>query len=235
MDMPQQLMQNMGSVQAAIRAACVRSGRPASAVTLMAVTKYATDTEVLTLLNTGLVQHIGESRIQQAVARWTKPNFAKYPVIKHFIGHLQKNKAALAVQFFDFVDSIDNIETAELLSTHAQKQHKTLRVLVQIKLTNRQSQSGLALADAPALVAQLKRLSHIQVCGYMAIGPQTQDTVQLRGLFAQVRQAFERDFPSGKERYLSLGMSSDFELAVEEGSTLPRVGSKLFAPHLEEL
>jgi len=234
MSTPAQLTQNFVSIQTAIEAACKRSGRKASDVTLMAVTKYATDADVLALLSTGLVQHIGESRVQQALARWTKPDFAKYSVIKHFIGHLQKNKAALAAQFFDFIDSIDDIETAKLLSSHAEKHGKILHVLVQIKLTDRSSQSGLALADAPALVAALHNLPNIIPCGYMAIAPQTDNVAQLRALFMQVHAAFERDFPVGQERYLSLGMSNDFEVAVEAGSTLPRIGSNLFATHLEE-
>lgn len=235
MNNPAQLMQNLDAIHAAIKAACERSGRSATDVTLLAVTKYAADEEVLTLLDTGKITHIGESRIQQATARWTKPSFAKHHVIKHFIGHLQKNKAAQAAQLFDFIDSIDNIQTAQLLSMHAQKLHKTLQVLVQIKLTDRQSQSGVTLEQAPRLVKQISALKGLQVCGYMAIAPQVEDTESLRPLFAQVKAAFDRDFPAGTERYLSLGMSHDFETAVEEGSTLPRVGSKLFAQHLEEL
>ena len=106
---------------------------------------------------------------------------------------------------------------------------------MQIKLTDRESQSGVSLAQAPVLVAQLKALKQLHVCGYMGIAPQTDDTARLRALFKEVKAAFDRDFPAGRERYLSLGMSNDFEVAVEEGSTLPRVGSRLFAPHLEEL
>ena len=229
------LIRNLQAVQTAISQACKRSRRKDTDVTLMAVTKYAADSDVLALLDTGKIDHIGESRVQQAQARWTRPEFAKYGVTKHFIGHLQRNKAALAVQLFDFVDSIDNLQTAQVLDMQAAKLGKTLRVLVQIKLTDRESQSGIALEQAPALLAQLKKLEHLRPCGYMAIAPQTKDTARLHALFAQVKKAFDRDFPAGQERYLSLGMSNDFEVAVEEGSTLPRVGSKLFAPHLEEL
>ena len=142
------LQQNLQAVQAAIRQACNRSARSHKDVTLMAVTKYAADADVLALLDTGKISHIGESRVQQAQARWTRPEFAKYPVIKHFIGHLQKNKAAQAAALFDFIDSIDNLETAQLLNEHAGKLNKTLRILVQIKLTDRETQSGIAIAQA---------------------------------------------------------------------------------------
>ena len=229
------LEHNLQAVQTAVLQACGRSKRCVTDVALMAVTKYAADSDVLALLDTGKISHIGESRVQQARARWTRPEFAKYRVTKHFIGHLQRNKAAQAAELFDFIDSIDNLQTAQALDEQAAKRSKILRVLVQIKLTDRQSQSGISLQQAPLLVEQLRKLEHLRPCGYMAIAPQTEDIAKLRTLFAQVKTAFDQDFPAGQERYLSLGMSNDFEVAVEEGSTLPRVGSKLFAPHLEEL
>ena len=205
------------------------------AVSLMAVTKYAQDKDVLALLAAGRLKHIGESRVQQAFLRWTSPAFAAYPVVKHFIGHLQKNKAAKAVMLFDFIDSVDSLPLAETLSRCAVQQGKTLRVLVQVKLTDKQSQSGLALPQARLLAKQIAGLPGLCVCGYMAIAPQTDEPETLRGLFRWVRKAFEEDFPAGKERWLSLGMSADFAVAVEEGSTLPRVGSDIFARNLEGL
>jgi len=229
MNRPEQLKQNFDNILSAIQAACRQHNRPFSDVNLMAVTKYASDEDVCALLDISTVKHIGESRVQQALARWQQPRFAKYSVCKHFIGHLQKNKVAQAARFFDFIDSIDNLETAQLLNENARKYGKFLRVLVQIKLTDRQTQSGLALEQAPLLLRDLKQLSNIYPCGYMAIAPQTTDAESLRPLFKQIRIAFDRDFPVEKERYLSLGMSHDFEVAVAEGATLPRVGSKLFA------
>lgn len=231
-----QLVHRFTEIQQAIEQACRQSSRQEKEVSVMAVTKYAADEDVLTLLDTGLIKHIGESRVQQAVKRWTQPSFARHHVIKHFIGHLQSNKAAQAAKLFDFIDSIDNIQIAQALDLQARKLHKTLSVLLQIKLTHKESQSGLSLETAPQLLKQLASLQHIRPCGYMAIAPQTEDTALLHTLFSQVRQAFERDFPiENGPRYLSLGMSEDFAIAVQEGSTLPRIGSKLFAQDLEEL
>ena len=236
MNTAQQLIQNWQAVQNSIAVACQRSKRPASEVSLMAVTKYAADEDVHTLLSTCPVRHIGESRIQQAQARWTQTTFAKYPVVKHFIGHLQKNKIAQAVQLFDFIDSVDDLRTAQLLNDHAKRLQKTLSVLIQIKLTDRETQSGISLDRAPQLLKEIAPLDHISPCGYMAIAPQTTEAESLRPLFRQVKAAFDRDFPPTQpKRYLSLGMSNDFEIAVEEGSSLPRVGSKLFARSLEEI
>ncbi len=234
MNREETLVKNWQDVQAALAAACAKSGRDLKEITLLAVTKYAQDQDVLTLLQKGLIKHVGESRVQQALARWTSPVFASFHTVKHFIGHLQKNKAAKAAQLFDFVDSLDNLQTAQALSK-AVPAGKTIRVLVQVKLTDRETQSGLPLEQARQLARELKALPGLKVCGYMAIAPQGAPQQELRNLFGTVKRAFDADFPTGEERYLSLGMSEDFEIAVEEGSSLPRIGSKLFAEHLEGL
>ena len=234
MNREETLVKNVQTVQAALSAACQKSGRNPQEITLLAVTKYAQDQDVLTLLQKGLIKHVGESRVQQAQARWTSPVFASFHTVKHFIGHLQKNKAAKAAQLFDFIDSLDDLQTAQTLAK-AVPAGKTLRVLVQVKLTDKQTQSGLPLEQARELVRQLKNLPGLKVCGYMAIAPQGAPQEQLRQLFRTVKQAFDADFSPTEERYLSLGMSEDFETAVEEGSSLPRIGSKLFAENLEGL
>lgn len=234
MNREETLVKNVQTVQAALSAACHKSGRNPQEITLLAVTKYAQDQDVLTLLQKGLIKHVGESRVQQAQARWTSPVFASFHTVKHFIGHLQKNKAAKAAQLFDFIDSLDDLQTAQTLAK-AVPAGKTLRVLVQVKLTDKQTQSGLPLEEARRLAAQLKNLPGLKVCGYMAIAPQGAPQEQLRQLFRTVKQAFDADFSPTEERYLSMGMSEDFETAVEEGSSLPRIGSKLFAENLEGL
>lgn len=234
MNREEKLLQNYQEVQKALLAACQRAGRNPKEVTLLAVTKYAQDGDVLFLLRQGLLSHVAESRVQQALARWQRPEFAMVPTVKHLIGHLQHNKAAKAAVFFDFVDSLDDFSTAQLLDKHVPP-GKTLRVLVQVKLTKRESQSGLPLEQARQLVRQIRQLTRLKVCGYMGIAPQGAPQSELRRLFAGVKQAFDEDFPAGQERYLSLGMSEDFPIAVEAGSTLPRIGSRLFADDLEEV
>ncbi|MCQ2410557.1 MAG: YggS family pyridoxal phosphate-dependent enzyme [Elusimicrobiaceae bacterium] len=234
MNREQQLLQNWQEVQLALCAACEKSGRSPQEITLLAVTKYAQDADVLTLLKKGLLTHIGESRVQQAITRWSKPEFAAFATVKHLIGHLQHNKAVKAAQFFDFIDSLDDFSTAALLDKHVPT-GKTLRVLVQVKLTARETQSGLPLEEARQLVKRLRTLPNLRVCGYMAIAPQGAPESELRRLFSRIRQAFEADFMPGMERYLSLGMSEDFTIAVEEGSSLPRIGSKLFTDDSQEV
>lgn len=229
----EELIKNVQFVESALCAACQKAGRNPQDVSLMAVTKYAQDKDVLTLLDSGLIRHIGESRVQQAEKRWTNSVFAKYKTVKHFIGHLQKNKAAKAARLFDFIDSLDSEETALALNRTA-PEGKIIRALIQIKLTQKDTQSGLPLEEARKLVKKLAELEHIKVCGYMGIAPQGASEEELHQIFKQVKTAFDQDFPGG-DRYLSLGMSEDFRVAVEEGSTLPRIGSRLFATTLEGL
>lgn len=234
MNREETLVKNFQDVQAALSAACVKTGRNPQEVTLLAVTKYAKDQDVLTLLQKRCITHVGESRVQQALTRWTNPVFAQFHTVKHFIGHLQNNKAAKAARLFDFIDSVDNLDTA-LAVERAAPEGKTVRALVQVKLTEKDTQSGLPLEKARELARQLKGLARVKVCGYMGIAPQGAPQAELRRLFRLVKRAFDEDFPPGAERYLSLGMSEDFETAVEEGSSLPRIGSKLFAGNLEGL
>jgi len=231
------LLQNCYAIKDSLNAACLRAGRNPNDVTLLAVTKYAQDADVLTLLHNGLITHIGESRVQDAWKRWKQNElFAPFTKIKkHFIGHLQLNKAAKAAVLFDFIDSLDSIALAQALSK-AVPTGKMLRVLVQVKLTARETQSGLALGNARELVRQLREINlpALMICGYMAIAPQGATPEQLRALFKPLKAAFDDDFGNMREKYLSLGMSDDFEVAVEEGSSLPRIGSKLFSEHSEE-
>lgn len=231
------LMQNYADVQTSLAAACKRAKRNPQEITLLAVTKYAQDEDVLTLLRQDLLSDVAESRVQQAWARWHEnPAFAKFTrVKKHFIGHLQKNKVAKAALLFDFIDSLDDWETARLLSLHLPP-GKTVRVLVQVKLTQKPTQSGLELNQARELAARLKgAFKNILVCGYMAVAPQGAAPETLRRLFKKLKEVFDEDFKAVAQAQLSLGMSEDFITAVEEGSTLPRIGSLLFARNLEEI
>ena len=229
------LLQNYQAVRSSLTKAAQRAGRNPNEITLLAVTKYAKDEDVLALLKQDVITDIGESRVQQAWARWHEdPRFAQFTQVKkHFIGHLQTNKAAKAAALFDFVDSLDCIETAQALAKHVPS-GKVLGALVQVKLTQKQTQSGLPLPKARQLAKELRgAFENIRVCGYMAVAPQGADQTVLRHLFRQVAQAFKEDFADCPGAQLSLGMSEDFEIAVEEGATLPRIGSLLFEPNVE--
>lgn len=225
---------NFDNVLQRVKSAATRSGQDPKQIELLAVTKYADNRNLLTLLKANKLTSIAETRVQDAIIRWNSADFLPYKnkVKKHFIGRLQSNKIKKAVEFFDFVDSLDNIKTAEIVSEKALQINKKVSVMVQIKLTDKQTQSGIEPTKASALVKEIKKMENLLCCGYMAIAPTAKNPEVLRPLFKQVKKLFDKDFSSvstGKfKNYLSLGMSGDFETAMEEGSNLPRIGSAIF-------
>jgi len=223
---------NTERVLANIAAACARAGRSPADVRLLAVTKYSSAQDIALLLSTGLIERVGESRVQDVQAKWQSPLLAplREKVSLHFIGHLQLNKAAKAAALCDCIDSVDSVKTAQTLARKAAEAGKTLPVLIQVKLTESSTQSGASLDEAPRIVSAVSAMQNITACGYMAIAPAAVDAGQLRSVFGKVRERFLRDFTGCPVKpILSLGMSGDYEIAVEEGSTLPRIGSALFA------
>ncbi len=226
------LFENLESVKTRIKKAAERAGRDPDSVELVAVTKYAADEDVAALLEKNALAHMGESRVQDAVKKFLLPEFstpAGKPA-RHMIGHLQSNKAGKAAEIFDWVDSIDSLRTARALDRRAAELAKTIPVLIQLKLSAGAAQNGTGLEEAPVLLAEIKKLQNLSPRGYMGIAPVSADPEDLRPVFRQVKRIFDRDFPDTcKEKYyLSLGMSGDFETAVEEGSNLPRIGSLIF-------
>lgn len=230
------LLENLQQVTDRIAAACLKGGRDASEVELLAVTKYADPLEAAFLIESGKVRTAGENKVQDAEAKWVDGALAgaRKAVTLHFIGHLQSNKSARAVELFDWIDSVESLGMAERISRLAAKREKKMPVLVQLKLAASDTQGGISPAEAPGLLAEMRKLPYLCPSGYMAIAPEAADPETLRPLFAEVKKLFDRDFPGkvngyGFRNYLSLGMSGDFETAIQEGSNLPRIGGLLFS------
>ncbi|MEW5907140.1 MAG: YggS family pyridoxal phosphate-dependent enzyme [Elusimicrobiota bacterium] len=224
------LLANMKEISSRIESACLRGGRDADAVKLLIVTKYAKDEDVILLAAAGALKTAGESRVQDARARWTGSGplaGLRAGVELHLIGHLQTNKARAAAEIFDWVDSVDSLRIASELSRHAEALGKKLPVLIQLKLNPSPTQSGVSPDEAPALLAEVRKLPGVEPRGYMGIAPEGASPAELEAVFRGARAAFDRDF-RGPGNYLSLGMSGDFEAAVEAGSNLPRLGSLVF-------
>ena len=218
------VIENYKNVLERVKAA----GRGKNEITVLPVIKYAKNEDILTLLNfLGPGARAAESRLQDAQKRWDSPQFKvlRPRVTLHYIGALQSNKIPKIVNFFDFIDSVPDYGTARRIDAAAQK---PVRCMIEIKLTERETQTGVKLPDAPALIAEIRNLKNINLCGIMAIAPQTEDETILRPLFKEVKRLWDAEFSGVKEKYLSLGMSGDLETAVEEGSTLPRIGSAIF-------
>jgi pyridoxal phosphate enzyme (YggS family) len=221
-----ELRDRLAGVRERIEGAKARAGR-ADAVTLVAVTKTHPAEVVRAAVAAG-VGDVGENRVQEMDDKVAE--IGRGAVRWHLIGHLQRNKAARAVAIADLVHSLDSLRLAEALSAEAVRAGITLPVLVQVNTSGEESKFGLAAEQAVDAVGAMAALPGLRLEGMMTMAPFTDDEAVIRRTFAAARLLCEeaaRQVP-GFGRALSMGMSNDFEAAVEEGSTLVRVGSTLF-------
>lgn len=224
---------NVRLVKDRIRQVCVRVGRRADDVTLVAATKYAEAAQILELVEAG-IDHVGENRIQEA-SRKLKEVRLPTRVVKHMIGHLQSNKVGQAVELFDLIQSVDSVKLAREIHKQAAKRGKVMNILVEVKASEEPSKYGFAPDKVLAALEDMKPLSHVRVLGLMTMAPLTEDVEKIRHCFRTVKQVF--DIAGARlvgrtnvmMKYLSMGMSADYEIALEEGANMVRVGRALFA------
>ncbi len=226
------IAENVAAVQTRIAAAARRAGRKPDEITLMAVSKTFTPDHIREAYAAGL-RVFGENRVQEfagkadalrdlADGEW------------HLIGHLQTNKAAKAAELFSAVDSIDSVRLAEKLNSAAEKSSKNLSVLIEINVGGEEAKSGVApsSSDLEEILSTASQWKNLSVRGLMTIPPFTEDPAGARPFFRQLRELLdriaERHLPSVSMEVLSMGMSHDFEVAIEEGSTCVRVGTAIF-------
>ena len=214
------------SLQNRIAAAAQRSGREVSAVELVAVSKYQPAQKIHALMEEG-ISLFGESRVQEAAA--------KIPLLPtklhwHFIGHLQSNKIRKALPLFELFHSVDSLDLALAMDLIAGEMGRFPRVLLEVNVSGEASKYGFSPTTLKASLDQLLRLQRLQVEGFMTIAPLTPKPEETRPYFSQLRELRDeaaRDFGIPLS-LLSMGMSHDFEIAIEEGATLVRIGSALF-------
>jgi hypothetical protein len=221
------LGQRLDEVRGRIGAAAARSGRRADAVLLVAVTKTVGVELVREAVALGLAD-LGENRIQEAQAKITA--VGRDRARWHLIGHLQRNKAGRAVGLFDRVHSVDDAELAESLSRHAAAAGQMLPVLVEVNVSGEASKFGVAPAELEPLLERVAALPGLGLDGLMTVGRLAERPEDARPGFARLRALrddAERRLGLGLPE-LSMGMSGDYEVAVEEGSTMVRVGTALF-------
>jgi pyridoxal phosphate enzyme (YggS family) len=214
-------------VQERIRSAAGRAGREAASVTLVAVSKTVPVDVVREALAAG-VTILGENRVQEArdkiaalsgLATW------------HLVGHLQTNKAKLAVQLFDLIHSLDSPRLAEALDRSGQQAGRVVRCLVEVNLGGEESKSGTTEEGVRPLLGAAARLAHLRIEGLMTVPPFLPDPEQVRPFFRRLRSL--RDTLAGEGfrlAELSMGMTHDFEVAIEEGATMVRIGTAIFGP-----
>ena len=216
------------AVMERIRAACAASGRDPSGVELLAVTKTHPAGAVECAARSGL-RAVGENRVQEAVDKRAQ---TQARVEWELIGHLQSNKAKVAAQSFERIQSVDSVKLLDLLDRYAGELGRTLRVLLQVNAGHDPAKSGVEPEAAEALLTAALARRHLKVDGLMTIAPLSQDPEVARRTFANLRAIRDdlRARAGAPLSVLSMGMSGDIEAAIREGSTLVRVGSALFGP-----
>ena len=204
-----------------IARAAERAGRPPREVTLVAVTKSVEPPAIEAALRAG-VNHFGENRVQEAKSKIEQlATLQPKPPIWHMIGHLQTNKIKTAIEIFDIIHSVDSLRLAEALSRRLTTR---LPVLLQVNVAGETTKNGFAPAEVMRAAEQIGRLPWLEIKGLMTIAPLARDAEEVRPVFRKLRQL--RDAIGLVE--LSMGMSDDFEVAVEEGSTIVRIGRAIF-------
>lgn len=241
--MKRKLQENLKRVEQRIEEACARVDRDPKSVTLVAVTKYAPFELVRSMIEMGL-QELGENRVQELTKRaammqeWLSRRHrdaAAGPVKRprwHMIGHLQRNKVKTLLPWIEMIHSVDSLRLAEEIDAQSAKIERVTPILLEVNASGESTKQGVAVAAATHLAEQIHSLKHIDVRGLMAMAPYTDDESLVRHTFERTRELFDEIVaericgPQFKE--LSLGMSSDFEIAIEYGATFVRIGAALY-------
>ena len=224
------IVENLANLERRIVDACARAGRVRSELTLVSVTKTRTAAEIDEVIRAGITQ-IGENRVQEAMVK--KPQVtlsAKW----HLVGSLQTNKARRALELFDIIQSVDSLHLGIELQRRCEQMDKHVGSLIEVNTSGEASKHGVSPDAVPDLVVELLKLDHLQLMGLMTIGPglaiddpeaSRPSFRTLKALAQDCRRRFGVPLP-----HLSMGMSSDFEVGIEEGATIVRIGTAIFGP-----
>lgn len=237
------LAEKLDEVKDRIAQACAKAKREPSEVTLIAVTKTAAPEQVREIVQLG-VADLGESRAQQLAQRAMQLSEFHSRQVQHgtqgvadkirwhMIGHLQRNKIKQILPIVSAVHSVDSLRLAEELDIQAGKAGKRLPVMLQVNTSEEQQKYGVAVGASVHLAEQMDQMPNLQIIGLMTMAPLTDDEKVIRHTFTRTREIFEEmkwhKIGGSAFRHLSMGMSGDYEIAIEEGATLIRVGSALF-------
>jgi pyridoxal phosphate enzyme (YggS family) len=219
---------NLQRIQERIRAACQRAGRAPESVILQAVSKNQPPEAIRAAAELGLAI-FGENRVQEAKVKIPQcPGRLRW----HMIGHLQSNKCRDAVHFFEMIQSVDSLALAREIDKCADKAAKTMPILLEVNVAGESSKFGYGPEQLLAELEQINALKKIEIHGLMTVAPWSTEPEKVRPVFRKLRELKERceQILGAPLPQLSMGMSGDFEIAIEEGSTLIRVGTAIFGP-----
>jgi pyridoxal phosphate enzyme (YggS family) len=224
--------ENLESVKERIERACSRVNRSADEITLVAVTKTVEPERIQEAVDAG-VTVLGENRVQEAEP---KIGAVRGDIRWHMVGHLQRNKAKKAVEMFDMIQAVDSLKLARELDKRGGEAGRSVDVMVEVNTSGEESKYGVPPDGALDLVGEISELPNVRLRGLMTIGAFTDDESVVRRCFGTLRGLAERvsraGIPGAEMRYLSMGMTSDFEPAIEEGSNMVRIGTAIFGPRL---
>lgn len=211
---------NLAKLQQRIAEACERSDRDAAEIKIVAVAKNFPSQSVRIACQCG-INNFGENRIQEALSKYAELEDIRHQFSLHFIGHLQTNKMKNALELFDIIQSVDSTRLAQSLNERATR---PLNVLLQVNVVGESTKYGIPYEEMDNTLKNITRLPNIEINGFMAIAPQVNDPEDARPVFRKMKNLKE----TYGFRELSMGMTDDFEVAIEEGSTMVRIGRAIF-------
>jgi pyridoxal phosphate enzyme (YggS family) len=222
-----ELINRWSEVQRQIQQSCQRVGRDPRQVQVVAVTKYVDTEQTRQVLDAGLT-HIGESRVQDAVPKWKELGDRG---TWHFIGHLQRNKAKEVVGRFFYLHSLDRLSLATELDKRAKQKQTKMQCFIQVNVAQEKQKFGISPHELEDFAYEVANLSTIDIIGLMTMAPLTPDAEEVRPVFRELRRLQQKLQQTGHPRlqvpHLSMGMSQDYHVAIEEGATWVRLGSVL--------
>ncbi len=220
--------ENLKEIKSRIQQAAVKSGRKEEDIRLVVVTKTVDLDRIKEVIRCG-IEIIGENRVQEAEEKLTR---LTEKVEKHLVGHLQTNKAKKAVELFDLIQSVDSAHIAEEISKRAQEQGKLMDVLVEVNTSVEETKFGVEPEKTLSLIETISKFPGIKIKGLMTIGLFSDDPEATRPCFKKLKSLFEKiksaSIPNVDMHNLSMGMTGDFEVAIEEGSNMVRIGTGIF-------
>lgn len=223
-----QAVNNVKAVQNHIAEICSRIGRNAEEICLVAVTKTIETERINEVVESGVI-HLGENKVQEILDKYEKlPRNVKW----HLIGHLQSNKVKYIIDKVEMIHSVDSLSLAQEIDRRARNIDKTMDILIQINVAHEETKFGIELEEAEDFIRKLAGLDHIRVKGLMTMAPFYEDLELTRPVFRTLKNKFDDlsklDMPNVDMKILSMGMTNDYAIAIEEGSNLVRIGTGIF-------
>jgi len=224
--------QNIEKLRLKIEDAAQKSGRSPEDIQIVAVTKTVQPETIQVAVDCG-IKILGENRVQEAQK---KVGLVKGDVSWHMIGHLQKNKVKYAVKLFSMIQSVDSYELAVEIDKRAGMLGKVMDVLIQVNIGREKTKFGAEYEETPELIKRISTLEHVRIKGLMAIAPFREDPEDVRPFFRKMRELFleikSKNIKNVDMSFLSMGMTHDFHIAIEEGANMIRIGTGIFGPRL---